>query len=129
MESLLKDVIVEHLNENNLIFSSQHGFVKNRSCLTNLLEYLETLQDLVDKGNSVVVAYLDFSKAFDKVPHKRLNVILEAHGITGKLKEWIVSWLSNRQQRVLLNGENSKWLPVTRLSPRTYSFHYIYQHF
>ena len=107
----------------------RHGFVKNRSCLTNLLEYLETLQDLVDKGNSVVVAYLDVSKAFGKVPHKRLNVILEAHGITGKLKEWIVSWLSNRQQRVLLNGENSKWLPVTRLSPRTYSFHYIYQHF
>ena len=96
MESLLKDVIVEHLNENNLIFSSQHGFVKNRSCLTNLLEYLETLQDLVDKGNSVDVAYLDFSKAFDKVHQKRLSVILEAHGITGKLKEWIVSWLSDK---------------------------------
>ena len=118
MESLLKDVIVEHLNENNLIFSSQHGFVKNRSCLTNLLEYLETLQDLVDKGNCVDVAYLDFSKAFDKVPHKRLNVILEAHGITGKLKEWIVSWLSDRQQRVVLNGETSRWLPVTSGVPQ-----------
>ena len=63
----------DHLLENNLIFSTQHGFMKKRSCLTNLLEYIETLSDLVDKGNSVDVIYLDFSKAFDKVLRIRLG--------------------------------------------------------
>ena len=71
MESIIKDKITDHLITNNLILKSQHGFMKRRSCLTNLLEYLENLKELVDNGNSVDVLYLDFSKAFDKVPHER----------------------------------------------------------
>ena len=73
MESSVKDVSADHLLENNLIFSTQQGFMKKRSCLTNLLEYIETLSDLVDKGNSVDVIYLDFPKAFDKVLRIRLG--------------------------------------------------------
>jgi len=42
--------------------------------------------------------YLDFQKAFDKVPHKRLILKLKAHGIDGKLLEWIEKWLLNRKQ-------------------------------
>ena len=68
VESLLKDSIVKHLNENKLIRDSQHGFMSGRSCLTNLLEYLEALTKWVDSGESVDVVYLDFAKAFDKVP-------------------------------------------------------------
>ena len=60
MESILKDTIVEHLSENNLMFESQHGFMRKKSCLTKLLEYLETLTDLVDSGHAVDVIYLDF---------------------------------------------------------------------
>ena len=71
-ESMLCNVITMHLNKHNLLKSSQHGFVQNRSCLTNLLEYLETLTDLIDQGHCVDVFYLDFSKAFDRVPHQRL---------------------------------------------------------
>ena len=109
MESLLKDMIVEHLQTNNLINPSQHGFMPHKSCTTNLLEFLEIVTKLFDEGKSVDLMYLDFSKAFDKVPRKRLILKIKAHGIKGKLLAWIDSWLSDRKQRVVLNGEASEW--------------------
>ena len=109
MESLIKDAIVEHLARNNLIRSSQHGFTAGRSCLTNLLEYMEELTSLVDEGFAVDMFYLDFSKAFDLVPHKRLLVKLRGLGIQGKVASWVEEWLTDRKQRVVLNGEVSDW--------------------
>ena len=112
MESLIRDAIIEHLEEHRLILSSQHGFMARKSCLTNLLEYLEKLTKLIDEKHSVDVLYLDFAKAFDKVPHRRLLDKMEAHGITGNVLAWVEAWLSNREQRVVLNGAASEWLPV-----------------
>ena len=112
MEGLLKDVLMKHLLQNNILNASQHGFMQKKSCLTNLVEYLDVLTKLVDEGHSVDVVYLDFSKAFDKVPHARLIAKLAACGVGGKLLEWIRAWLSDRQQRVVLNGHASDWLPV-----------------
>ena len=76
MESLLKDFIVSHLNSYSLINDTQHGFMSRKSCLTNLLEYLEKLTDLIDQGHAVDVIYFDFAKAFDKVAHQRLSLVL-----------------------------------------------------
>ena len=53
-----------------------------------------------------------FSKAFDKVPHKRLCLQLKWHGINTRILHWIENWLSGRQQRVLLNGTKSGWNDV-----------------
>ena len=72
MESIIKEDLVSHLERNKLILKSQHGFVKGRSCTTNLMEYLEKLSAAMDEGTPVDVVYLDFAKAFDKVPTKRL---------------------------------------------------------
>ena len=58
------------------------------------------------------VIYLDFQKAFDKVPHKRLIVRLEEIGIKGKLLSWIKEWLNGRKQRVVINGKASQWKEV-----------------
>ena len=91
---------------------SQHGFMQGKSCTTNLLHFLEVLTKAVDQGESVDVVYLDFAKAFDKVPHSKLIQKLEAHGITGKLKNWTRSWLAGRQQRVVICGEASTWKEV-----------------
>jgi hypothetical protein len=112
MESIIKDKIISHLNSFNLIKNSQHGFVAKRSCLSNLLEFLEVVTEYVDKGVPVDAIYLDFQKAFDKVPHERLLKKVEAHGITGKILRWIREWLYDRKQRVVLNGKRSRWTSV-----------------
>ena len=118
MESIICDRIVCHLVDNELILSSQHGFMASKSCQTNLLEYMNTLTKLVDEGYNVDILYLDFAKAFDKVPHRRLLRKLEAHGISGKVLGWISSWLTGRQQQVVLNGHTSEWSAVTSGVPQ-----------
>ena len=72
MESILKDAIMAYLQKYELIRDSQHGFTRGRSCLTNLLEFLEDVTLNLDKGKPFDVIYLDFAKAFDTVPHERL---------------------------------------------------------
>ena len=108
LEKLLKGHIEKHLDENRILNDSQHGFRKGRSCQTNLLEFMEYITDCIDKGDPVDIIYLDFSKAFDKVPHhRRLMYKLEQCGIGGVVHSWIKEWFWNRKQSVLLNGNKS----------------------
>jgi hypothetical protein len=108
MESVIKDELMLHLNQQNLIRDSQHGFIPGRSCATNLLTFQEEVTKCVDEGVPVDIFYLDFAKAFDKVPHGRLLVKLESKGVTGNLKNWVADWLADRTQRVLVEGEMSE---------------------
>jgi ribonuclease P/MRP protein subunit RPP40 len=71
------------------VVNSQHGFVKNWSCLTNLLIILEEVSEYTDSEYPVDVLYLHFQKAFDKVPHQRLISKVKAHEIKGKVADWI----------------------------------------
>ena len=80
--------------------------------MSNLLEYLETVTKLLDEGVPVDVIYLDFAKAFDKVPHARLLKKLEEHGIEGDFTRWIKNWLEGRRQRVNISGKLSGWANV-----------------
>ena len=107
MESIIRDAMIKFLISNNLICSSQHGFLPGRSTLTNLLEYLETLTRLVDEGHAVDVLYLDFRKAFDVVPKERLIAKMNSIGVRGSVLGWVREWLSGRTQRVILNGKES----------------------
>ena len=118
LESIIRDSIVEHLSIHNLIKDSQHGFMEGKSCLTNLLIFLNKVTEFVDKGYPVDIIYLDFAKAFDKVPHIRLIKKLEAHGITDTVSKWIAAWLRNRKQRVQINGCSSEWADVTSGVPQ-----------
>lgn len=108
MENLIKKNVVKFLEENNKISNSQHGFRQGRSCVTNLLEARETIGTLLDKNKQVDVIYLDFQKAFDKVPHQRLIIKLEKIGITGNIRNWINNWLTGRNQQVVIEGEKMK---------------------
>ena len=112
MESLIRDRIVEHLERNGLIRPSQHGFMTGKSTATNLLVYMEALTKLIDEYHTVDVLYLDFAKAFDKVPHKRLLEKCRGLGLDGRVLEWIRVWLEDRKQRVVLNGVASEWAGV-----------------
>ena len=125
LEVIIRDTLVYHLKSNQLIVNSQHGFRKGRSCLTNLLEFLDKVKGCIDTEDSVDVIFLDFAKAFDKVSHKRLLLKLKAHGIDGKLNNWIAEWLRNRTQRVCIRGVMSDWLAVLSGVPQywaQYSF-------
>jgi len=86
---------------------SQHGFMKAKSCLTNLISFYDQVTHLVDEGKTVDVIYLDFSKAFDTVAHSILLVKLAAHGLDGCTLYWIKNWLNGRVQRVVVNGVKS----------------------
>ena len=118
MESILKDDIMVHLKRNKLVAPSQHGFMKNRSCTTNLLEFLERITAEADVGKSVDVIYLDFAKAFDKVPTERLIKKVAAHGIVGRMAGWLKAWLTQRKQRVTVNGKKSGWRDVLSGMPQ-----------
>ena len=112
MESIIKDDITTHLINNHLINQSQHGFTANKSCSTNLLEFMEKVTSEIDQGNPMDVLYLDFSKAFDKVPRLRLLEKMKAHHLSGPLLKWIEAWLTGRRQRTVLNGKYSSWADV-----------------
>ena len=82
----------------------------NKSSLTNLLETFEDWTSAVNQGYVVDVIYLDYSKVFDSVPHRRLISKLEAYGIHGNLSLWLTNFLANRLQRVVANGCLSDWI-------------------
>ena len=112
LERLIKDHMVDFLVKHKLLNSSQHGFLKARSCLTNILCFLEEITKWIDVGSPVDIIYLDFQKAFDKVPHQRLLLKLKAHGIGDSITDWIEQWLTDRRQRVVVDGEVSNWKSV-----------------
>ena len=101
----MMDFLIKH----KLINPSQHGFLKAKSCLTNLLCFLEEITKWVDDGSPVDVIYLDFQKAFDKVPHQRLISKLKSHGMGNSIINWIEQWLKDRRQRVVVDGEVSSF--------------------
>jgi endonuclease/exonuclease/phosphatase family metal-dependent hydrolase len=112
LESIIRDNLVDYLHRNNLIRDTQHGFVKKRSCLTNLLEFLEFVSSYIDRGFPVDVIYLDFQKAFDKVPHRRLMLKINSLGISGSIFKWIENWLQDREQKVVMLGSSTRWIKV-----------------
>ena len=118
LEKIIRDRITLFLDTHNLILNTQHGFRNNRSCLTNLLEFYNYVFSNYDERIPSDIIYLDFKKAFDTVPHKRLLIKLKAHGIGDQLCSWIENWLTNRKQRVVINGEASEWLPVSSGVPQ-----------
>ena len=112
LERMICTAIRAFLGAQQLISKQQHGFVRGRSCQTNILLCMERWTDIVDRGKSVDVAYFDYAKAFDKVSHRLLLIKLRAYGIDGKLLAWLAAWLSNRKQRVMVGNAKSPWLPV-----------------
>ena len=89
MEQIVKDAIVDHLDQNRLMRKSQRGFMRGRSCTTNLISFLDRITEALDNGEPADVIFLDFAKAFDKVPVARLLEKVRAHGIRGNLLRWI----------------------------------------
>ena len=109
---------MRHLDLNNILDNAQHGFRKRRSCESQLLLSANDFLKSLDGSTQTDAILLDFAKAFDKVAHKRLLLKLEAIGITGNTLGWIESFLSHREQTVILEGKSSDTNPVTSGVPQ-----------
>ena len=103
---------------NNILIDSPHGF---RECLSTVTQIITSTHDwastLQHRGQTEVIL-LDFSKAFDKVPHLRFSVKLDHYGIRGSTLDWIRSFLDNRIQAVSVNGTHSSWGRVSSGVPQ-----------
>ena len=117
-ESYIRDALYNHLVDTGLLSDNQFGFCKGRSCTTQLLVTIHKWMQQLDQKIPVDAIYLDFSKAFDTVPHNRLIHKLSSYGIRGKLLDWIRSFLSDRSQYVTVNGCSSSSAPVTSGVPQ-----------
>ena len=117
-ETFFRDALYDHLVENNLLSKDQFGFCKGRSTVSQLLVTIKEWMCNLDKGIPTDSIYLDFSKAFDTVPHQRLLVKLEGYGISDNVLNWISDFLSNRTQQVAVNGAKSASAPVSSGVPQ-----------
>ena len=108
-ERLIFNELFNFLLENNLISPNQSGFKPGDSCINQLLSITHEIYNSFDEGLEVRSVFLDISKAFDKVWHKGLLFKLSKNGISGNLLELLSSFLIDRKQRVLLNGQASEW--------------------
>ena len=108
MEHILASNIRKHLDVNNILSTAQHGFRKKHSCETQLLNTVEDLARSLDQREQIDCLILDFSKAFDSVPHQRLLYKMDWYGIQGETHTWIQNWLTSRTQSVVVDGESSE---------------------
>uniref|UniRef100_A0A8C5PNQ6 Reverse transcriptase domain-containing protein n=1 Tax=Leptobrachium leishanense TaxID=445787 RepID=A0A8C5PNQ6_9ANUR len=117
-EGLRRDNIQEFIGRYNVIGKNLYGFMKHRSCQTNLIAFYEEVSRSKDQEVAVDVIYLDFAKAFDTVPHKRLLFKLRKIGLDKNSCSWIENWIKDRVQRVFINGTFSRWTSVVSGVPR-----------
>lgn len=107
-ERVVRKQMTSYFEENNLISNDQHGFRAGRSCLTQLIDHLDSILKGLESDDNIDVLFLDMSKAFDKVSHSKLLEKLAIAGIGGKLLSWLESFLVGRTQCVVVEGVTSR---------------------
>ena len=112
LEHIIVKHIMNHVETHNILTSRQHRFRSGHSCESQLIITAEDLLSSADKGKRIDMSILDFSKAFAMVPHARLMGKLELYGIRGDVHRWISTFLSNRTQKVVLDGFHSDTVTV-----------------
>jgi len=104
MEHIIYHSVMEHLQKHQILNQYQYGFRQGYSCEAQLTSVVEDILPNIDHQKQIDLIFLDFYKAFDTVPHCRLLLKLSSYGIQNKANSWIKSWLTQRVQRVVVNG-------------------------
>jgi hypothetical protein len=109
-EKCVANRLIEHVS--GVLHNCQHGFQAGKTCATQLLQAFHIVGRALDKGKEVDIIFLDFAKAFDSVCHVKLLSKLRLFGVEGPLLDWFRGYLSNGQQRVVINGTHSSWVTI-----------------
>lgn len=112
MESIIRDHVLKYFLVNDFFSNKQFGFLKGRSTVLQLLNIIDEWTLSLDLGGQIDCIYMDFEKAFDKVPHRRLISKLLSYGINSNIIAWILDFLDKRQFRVIVNDKFSSWHDV-----------------
>lgn len=118
LEHIVHSHIISHLEFHDILSDYQHGFRKRRSCESQLIMTINDLAKGLDGGKQIDAILLDFSKAFDKVSHKKLIAKLDFYGVRGNILMWIADFLRNRSQTVVLHGIKSDPVNVSSGVPQ-----------
>ena len=118
MEHIIASTMMTHFQANNILYDLQHGFSHGKSCETQLISLTDDLAVNRNNGIQTDLVFMDFAKAFDKVPHRRLLHKLQYYGVRGNTLVWIQNFLLGRSQTVVLDGERSDPMPVTSGVPQ-----------
>jgi len=118
MESSIKEAIVDFIEKNSLLCTSQHGFRKGKSTVTNLVETLHEWLSALDQGLEHDVIYLDIAKAFDSVSHTKLLYKLRKFGLPNGIVAWVSAFLDGRTQSTVVNNVESESVAVTSGVPQ-----------
>ena len=117
-EHIVTSHIHQHLDKYNILTNAQHGFRKYRSTDTQLMLTLQDLHRVIEHKGQTDLIQLDFSKAFDKVPHDLLLHKLTFYGLETNTTKWISAFLSSRSQEVMVEGKSSLRAEVTSGVPQ-----------
>ena len=115
LEHIISSSILKHLDQNSILSVAQHGFRKRRSCETQLIITIQDLAKAIDCNSQTDTIQLDFSKAFDKVPHPRLIYKIEYYGVRYNIHSWIRSFV---EEQMVLDERKSTESPVNSGVPQ-----------
>lgn len=118
LEHIISNMVTDFLDKNNFITEFQHGFRKGYSTVTQLVTTVHEFASTLDKSGQIDAVFIDFSKAFDRVPHGKLLFKLESIGLDSAIVKWIGSYLHGRRQYVEVGSGCSEMLDVTSGVPQ-----------
>ena len=118
LEHIIHANVMDHFDKYSILTDKQHGFRSKHSCESQLILTVHDLAKSLDSRSQIDIVIMDFSKAFDSIPHNCLLFKLNRYGIQNNTHRWISNFLKHRVQRVVVGGEHSTWTDVVSGVPQ-----------
>ena len=118
MEHVIASYLRQVWDKNDWLYEGQHGFGPGYSCESQVITVCQDIADTLDNGDKIEAIIIDFSNAFDLVPHGRLLTKIANTGVDSKVVVWIREFLLGRTQGVMVGGQLSEEVRVTSGVPQ-----------